>query len=92
VQPPGVVAWGVGGVPVEPGGLPNALGRISGEAAGFFGAAQDAFDVDLCAETYDVGGSVSLSLAWLKVGSGVAVSGSVNAFARESQTGSRPSV
>jgi hypothetical protein len=56
VQPPGVVVWGVGGVSVEPGGLPNALGRISGVAAGFFGAAQDAFDVDLCAETYDVGG------------------------------------
>ena len=60
VQPVGVVAVGVGGVLTESGGLPDAFCQIfcevSDVAAGFFGAAQDAFDVHLGAEADDVGG------------------------------------
>ena len=60
VQPPGVITVGVGGVLSEPGGLADAFGQIFCEvadvAAGFFGAAEDSFDVYLRAEPDDVRG------------------------------------
>ena len=93
MQPVGVVAVGVGGVLVESGGLTDALGQIFREvadvAAGFFGAAEDALDVDLVPKRTTCAGSVRSSHAWSQVGSGVPVSGSVKALARVSQTGSR---
>jgi hypothetical protein len=60
VEPVGVVAVGVGGVFVEAGGVSYRFGQIFGEvsdvASCFFGAAEDAFDVDLLPEVDDVGG------------------------------------
>jgi hypothetical protein len=56
----GVVALGIGDVLVEPGSLVYRFSQVFGEvadvAAGFFGAAQDSFDVHLLSESDDVGG------------------------------------
>jgi hypothetical protein len=60
VEPPGVVAVGVGGVLVESGGLSDAFGEVFCEvadvASSFFGTAEDALDVYLRAEPDDVCG------------------------------------
>jgi hypothetical protein len=56
----GVVALGIGDVLVEPGGLAYRFSQVFGEvadvAAGFLGAAEDAFDVHLLSKLDDVGG------------------------------------
>lgn len=50
----------MGGVLAEPGGLSDALGEVFRELAdvapGFFGAAEDSFDVHLRSEAGDVRG------------------------------------
>ena len=60
MQPPGMVALGVGGVLTESGGLPDALGQIFREitdvATSFLGAPQDALDMHLGAEPDHVRG------------------------------------
>ena len=60
MEPVGVVAVGVGGGFVEPGGLAYRFRQIfcevSDVAAGFFGAAQDALDVHLGPEPDHVRG------------------------------------
>ena len=58
MQSPGVVALRVGGVLVEPSGLPDAFGQVFREVAdvatGFLGATQDALDMYLRPEPDDV--------------------------------------
>jgi hypothetical protein len=60
MQPVGVIPLGLGSVLAEPGGLVDGFGSVFGEisdvAAGFFGAAEDAFDVHLVAKSNDMGG------------------------------------
>jgi hypothetical protein len=55
-----MVALGGGGVFVESGGLSHGFGEVFCEianmAAGFLGAAQDAFDVHLCPKSDHVRG------------------------------------
>ena len=60
MQPPDVIALGVGGVLTKSSGLPDGFGQIFREVAdvptSFFSATQDALDVHLGSEPDDVRG------------------------------------
>jgi hypothetical protein len=91
VEAVGVVAVGVGGVFVEAGGVAYRFGQIfcevSDVASCFFGAAEDAFDVDLLSEADDVGGFGEVLAGLVPARQGVPVWGSVKVLAWVSQTG-----